>query len=462
MNGPCLADVLASTGAQLARGSADIVLAGVSTDTRTLRTGELFLALDGPNFRGSTFAPHAVRAGAAALLLAADTDLRVVPEGPAVALHPNPRRALGDLASWWRSQLAVPVVGITGSCGKTTTKNIVQQLLAARMETVASPNSYNNDVGVPLTLLMGERSTELFCVEIGTNNPGEIAALCRIARPTAGVITNVGAAHLEGLGSLEGVAREKGDLAAAIPRDGFLVLNADCRFTPDMRSRAAARVITFSVNGSGPSKGDLDATDLVFHAGGTTFRLGAKEVTSPLLGTHNVQNLLAAFSVCVGLGLELEEVLPYVASIDGGPQRMQRIDLAGLTLFDDTYNANPDGMRAAVRVLAGMHGYRRRVLVLGDMLELGELAGELHHRLGRDAAERGIDHLVLVGELAKAAAAGALEGGLAPEAVTHLASTSEATEAIGALLRDGDVALIKGSRRMRLERLVERLRDERA
>lgn len=462
MKGPTFQDVVASTGARLVRGdAAGVVLEGVSTDTRTLGRGELFFGLDGPNFRGADFAVAAIEKGAAALILAADADYESLPEGAVVALHQKPRRALGDLAAWWRSRLSAPVIGITGSCGKTTTKNILRELLSSQLETVASKNSFNNEIGVPLTLLSAEESTEAIVVEIGTNAPGEIAALSRIARPTAGVITNVGAAHLEGLGSLEGVAREKGDLARAVPRDGFVVLNADCRFMPDMRSRAAARVISFSIGGKGKEKGDLDATDLVFHAVGTTFKLEGREVTSPLLGTHNVQNLLAALCVMRGLGYDLDEVLPAVAAISGGPQRMERIELDGLTVFDDTYNSNPDAMRAAVRVLAGMHGFKRRVLVLGDMLELGELAAEMHHKLGREAAERGIDTLILVGDLAKAAAAGALEGGLDASSVIHLASTDLAEREITSLLRDGDVALVKGSRGMHLERLVERLRRAR-
>jgi len=435
----------------------------VSTDTRSITEGELFLALSGPNFDGNRFADRALEHGAGALLLRGGEDVRArsFPGEIPVAVHPDPRRALADLAAWHRSTLTVPVIGITGSCGKTTTKNIIHDLLSPRLEVVASPSSFNNDVGVPHTLLLGDRSTELFAIEMGTNHPGEIAALCRIARPNAGIITNVGAAHLEGLGSIEGVAGEKGDLAASLPRDGFLVLNADCCFTPAIRSRTAARVITFSVQASAGEEGDLAARDLYFHSGGSTFRLNGFEVTSPLLGTHNVQNLLAALAICRGLEIPLEEVLPLVPTLRGGRQRMERIDLDGLTVFDDSYNSNPDSLRAAVRVLAGLHGFERRVLVLGDMLELGELAAELHHGVGRDAAREGIDLLVLVGELAKAAAAGALEGGLPGEAVVHLPTTEDAIDAIDGLVRDGDGVLVKGSRLMRLERVVDRLKKVR-
>ncbi len=448
-------DVLDSTGAVLARGAAELEVSGVSTDTRTLRPGELFIALSGPNFDGNRFARQALDGGAAAVLLRDERrELGGLPGDRPVLLHRDPRRALADLAAWHRSRLSAPVVGITGSCGKTTTKNIVRDLFSRLMPVVASPSSFNNDIGVPHTILMADATTRLCVIELGTNHPGEIAGLCRIARPTAGIITNVGAAHLEGLGSLEGVAREKGDLAAALPRDGFLVLNADCRFTPVLRGRTSARVITYSVGAAPAERGDLDARELVFHSGGTTFRLDGFEVTSPLLGTHNVQNLLAALCVCIGLGVPIEEVLPAIPALRGGRQRMERIELGELVVFDDSYNANPESMRAAVRVLAGVHGHRRRVLVLGDMLELGDLAAELHHRIGAEAARAGIDLLILVGELAKAAAAGALEGGLDSSSVVHFPGTEEAASEVNAYLRPGDVVLVKGSRRLRLEEVV--------
>jgi len=458
-----LQDVLASTGSVLACGSAEVRVAGVSTDTRTLEPGELFVALSGPSFDGNVFAAQAAKAGAGALLLHAECmpAPAELPAGLPVLVHPDPRRALADLAAWYRSTLPMPVIGITGSCGKTTTKNVVATLFSRLFPVVASPSSYNNDIGVPLTLLMADRDTRLLAVELGTNHPGEIAALCRIARPTAGIITNVGASHLEGLGSLAGVAHEKGDLAASLPREGFCILNADCRFTPDIRSRTAARVITFSVDGSGEKKGDLDATDLYFHSGGTTFRLNGLEVTSPLLGTHNVQNLLAALCVCHGLSIPLVDVLPGVAELRDGPQRMERIALGDITVFDDTYNSNPESLRAAVRVLSGLHGHQGRVLVLGDMLELGDLAAELHHEIGREAAAAGIDRLVLVGELVKATAAGALEGGLSEESVFHFDDVGAAADELNGLLVSGDVILVKGSRRMRMERIVRALEQER-
>ena len=463
-----LRQVLDATGAQLVRGDERASVTGVSTDSRSLTRGQLFLALSGPSFDGNLFAAAASEQQAGALLLRVASEspgdpaeflarLAIADSEVPVAVHPNPRRALGDLAAWHRSRLSAPVVGVTGSCGKTTTKNMLRTLLAEQLETVASPSSFNNDIGVPHTLLLADAETEALIVELGTNAVGEIAGLCRIARPTGGIITNIGASHLEGLGSLEGVAREKGDLAAALPREGFLVLNADCRFAAQLSSGTAARVITFSVEGGG----DLNATQPVFHAGGTTFELDGVEITSPLLGTHNVQNLLAALAACRGLGLALEDVLPAVARLSGGRQRLERIELHGIVLYDDSYNSNPESARAAVRLLSGLHGHARRVLVLGDMLELGPFAAELHHALGAETAAGGVDHLVLVGDLVQATAAGALEAGLDEERLTHFHDTEAAASALPGLLCPGDVVLVKGSRATRLERVVAAISEAR-
>jgi len=448
-------DVLRATGAELLHGPESGTLRSVSTDTRSLEAEALFVALSGPNFNGNLFVRAAVERGAAGFLLSADDEelaplLRDLPADVALLRHPDPRRALSDLAAWHRSRFDIPVVGITGSCGKTTTKNILVELLSGERTVLGSPNSFNNDIGVPHTLFLADADTEVLVVEMGTNSPGEIAALCRTARPTGAILTNIGASHLEGLRSLDGVAAEKSELVACLSGEGFCVLNEDCPWTPRLRALTTARVLTFSVDGAG----DLNATDVWFHAGGTTFRLEGREVTFPLLGLHNVQNVLAALAACRGLGIGLDDVLPRVSALSGGHRRLERKTFGGLTVLDDTYNANPDSAKASVRVLAGIHGHRRRALVLGDMLELGDLAAELHHGVGLDAAQNGLDLLLLVGELTRATAAGALEGGLDASRIVHYATLNEALVQIPALLDDGDLVLIKGSRRMGLERLV--------
>jgi UDP-N-acetylmuramoyl-tripeptide--D-alanyl-D-alanine ligase len=451
-------EIVQATGAELLRSGAHALADGVSTDTRTLRAGELFLALAGPNHDGNRFASDALERGAAAVLVSkasAELVALAMTRGAALLRHPNPRGALADLARAHRRRLRSRVVGITGSCGKTTTKTILQELLASRLASVASPHSFNNDIGVPHTLFLADEATEALVVEMGTNGPGEIARLCSIAQPDGGILTNVGASHLAGLCSVEGVAEEKGQLLSALPSSGFCVLNSDCGWSARLRSRCSARVIGFSLEG----RGELNASDVVFEGGATTFRLGGRALTSPLLGLHNVQNLLAALAACRGLGLELDEVLPAVSRLKPAQRRMERHELGGLTLIDDSYNANPESARASVRVLSGLHGHRRRVLVLGDMLELGEHAGELHYQIGMEAAKSGLDMLVLVGSLTRAAAAGALEGGLPNERVIHLDDTDEAIRRVPPLIESGDVVLVKGSRLTGLDRLVKHLVD---
>lgn len=450
-------DILDSTGAVLLRGDGERWVHGVSTDTRALRPHQLFVALSGPNFDGNLFAQQACQLGAGAILLKGDSSLALpaLQGDVPLAVHAEPRRALADLASWHRSQLSIPVLGITGSCGKTTTKNILGQLLATRLRTVASPNSFNNDVGVPHTLLLADKTTQALVLEIGTNAPGEIAALSRIAQPTGAIITMIGASHLEGLGSIEGVAREKSALFASLPSDGFAVMNTDCRHADLLRASTRARVITVSIDGAG----EFNATHALFHSGGTTFRLRGREISSPLLGLHNISNLLCALAACHGMGIEIEELLPAISELKGGSRRMERHEIEGLVVFDDTYNANPESAGAAVRFLSGLHGRGRRVMVLGDMLELGASSPELHHALGREIAGSAIDLLVLVGDQVKATAAGALEAGMPAKRVVYVPSAEQAASEIDGLLRQGDTVLLKASRRIGLDRVVDHLRN---
>jgi UDP-N-acetylmuramoyl-tripeptide--D-alanyl-D-alanine ligase len=447
-------DLVRASGASLLSGSAQVRLRGVSTDTRTIQRGEFFFALCGPNFDGARFALDALERGASGVLLQDAKRLAgKVPANAVVLDHSDPRRALQDFARHYRSQLACPVIGITGSCGKTTTKTILLDLLGSRLSVAGSPASFNNDIGVPLTLFRADAGTEALVVEMGTNGKGEIAALASIARPTVGMVTTVGFSHLAGLGSIEGVAHEKADLVRMLPREGVAVLNADNRWTAAMARETDARVVTYSLEGAG----DLNARDIRFENGHTHLTLEGYEISSPLLGLHNVHNLLAALAACQAIGLPWPEVLPAVSRLKPAQRRMEQHELDGFTLIDDSYNANPESARASVRVLRGMHGFRRRVLVLGDMLELGELSPELHKSVGEYAAEGGIDVLLLVGELTAATAAGALEAGFPADQLFHVASTEEAIARAAGIFGAGDVVLVKGSRRTGLDRLVTQL-----
>lgn len=453
-----LEQVLDATGADLVRPpvrsqAAQLKLAGVSTDSRSAAPGSLFVGLSGPNFDGNRFGRDAAARGAKALLLRADPALSLegLPPEVGLAVHPDPQRALTDLAAWHRSRLACTVVGITGTCGKTTTKDLMVELFGRHRRTVGSQKSYNNHIGVPLTILAADESTEVLVCEIGTSGPGEISALSRLARPDIAVVTLIGAGHLEKLGSIEGVAREKSDLPASLGPDGLFVLDADGEFAGFLRSTTQARTLSFSTHG----RGDWNASDLRIDPAGTGFRLFGRDLHVPLAGEHNVKNLLAALIVGDALGLPFERLAPALPGLLASRQRLERRQVGSWTLYDDTYNANPDSARAALDLVAALPG--RRVFVLGDMLELGQLSPELHHGIGMHAAARGIDLFVAVGPLAAAAAAGALEGGLDAGRVRHFPGVERALEVFPSLLEPGDSVVLKASRGVRLERLVERL-----
>ena len=455
-------DLVRATSAEHRSGPRDVTLTGVSTDSRTIGRGELFLALDGATFEGARFVPDALARGAAAVLACARAGLPPS-GGVSIASVSDTRAALGALGAWHRGRLSAEVIGITGSCGKTTTKNMLVTLLARHRRTVGSPASFNNDIGVPLSLFRASESqaaspTEILVLEIGTNAPGEVEALCRIARPTIGVLTGIAASHLAGLGSIEGVAKEKGALVEAVSAEGTVVLPATTRFLPQLRARAAAPVTTFAVEAAA----DLVATELAFDGEGTSFRLnGSARLHLPLLGEHMVHNLLAALGAGVALGLDLEALTADLAQLQDGPGRLQRREVAGVLFLDDTYNANPESVGASVRVLSGMTQYARRVLVLGEMHELGEHSSTLHRETGHAVAAGAVDRLITIGPRARALAEGALEAGMDAACVTVCDELSAAQQQLSDLLVTGDVVLVKGSRAAGLDVLVARLEDAR-
>jgi UDP-N-acetylmuramoyl-tripeptide--D-alanyl-D-alanine ligase len=320
---------------------------------------------------------------------------------------------------------------------------------------VGSPKSFNNAIGLPLTLFQADESTELLVLEVGTSGPGEIAALARLAQPDVAIVTLIGAGHLERLGSLQGVAQEKSDLPAALPPEGTFVLEADAPFAAFLRSVTAAHTVGFSVEGSG----EWNATDLRLDGEGTRFKLRGREYRVPLVGAHNLKNLLAVLAAGEALGLGLDQLGPSLNQLSAQHQRLERRQAGDWVLYDDTYNANPESARAALDLLASLPRGGRRVFVLGDMLELGPLSPELHHQVGMHAAQSGLDLFITVGALAAAAAAGALEGGLPAHTLRHFSAVEEALETVPGLLAPGDTLVVKASRGVKLERLIARLVD---
>jgi UDP-N-acetylmuramoyl-tripeptide--D-alanyl-D-alanine ligase len=427
----------------------DVWLQGVSTDTRTLQPGQLFVALRGPNHDGHDYLAEAMARGAAGCLVE-----QVVTDCPAILVE-DTRLALGQLARAWRRRFDIPLVAITGSNGKTTVKEMLAAILARPDasqpgEVLATRGNLNNDIGLPLTLLELDARHRSAVVELGANHAGEIDYLTHIALPDVALITNAGPAHLEGFGSLEGVARAKGEIFAGLADNGTAVINADDAFAPLWRERAAPhRIVTFGLQPGA----EVTAR---WQAGANGSRLqvttpqGEVEITLALLGQHNVMNALAAIAAATALAVPLATLRTGLESLRPVPGRLElKTGPAGSRLIDDTYNANPASLAAALEVLAAFPG--RRILVLGDMAELGVDAGALHAEAGRLAREAGLDGLIGVGPLAAAAAREFGAGG------TACADQAGAIAQLQAGLDADSTVLVKGSRASRMERVVAAL-----
>lgn len=446
-----LPEILGATGGELVRWGPG-PFRGFSTDSRTLLPDEVFVALKGPRFDGQEFLSDALRRGASAAIASRDELC-----GSAALVHVDDGlRALGDLAVAYRRRLPVRVVGVTGSNGKTTTKEMIAAVLSASGASVAkSRGTENNLVGLPRTLLSLSGSEDFAVVEMGMNHPGEIWRLAEIARPDVGVITNVGPAHLESLGSLENVAAAKAELALALPPRATLIVNgADPRLEA-IGERCSCRTIVVgervrAMASSATASGQLLEVEV-------DGRHGVVEIA--MRGAHNVQNALLAVATGIALGLDLETALDGLRRFEPPPMRLEIVDLpSGARVLNDAYNANPASMQAALAALAAEPG-RRRIAVLGEMWELGEGAGRYHREVGHAAGRLRIDRLVAVGRHADQMADGAIEGGLGSEAVERAATTAAASERLTGTLGEGDVVLVKGSRAAHMEDIVQTLRS---
>jgi UDP-N-acetylmuramoyl-tripeptide--D-alanyl-D-alanine ligase len=427
-----IADIL---GTHIAAGRPDVLAAaGVSTDTRTLVRGAVFFALRGENFDGDAFARVALDAGAA-IVIVHHWQGGGLADGAAVIEVPDTLLALQRLALWWRKQLDLPVVAITGSNGKTSTKDFTTAVLSRKYEVSATRGNLNNHIGVPLTVLATTIEHTAAVWEMGMNHSGEIAQLCEIARPKFGVITNIGTAHIEFLGSQDSIAEEKGSLARALPQDGVLFILATCEYHEYLRQRTKAHLISV-----GNGRGLVRAEDLCFEAERTRFTLvieddGTAEVVLSVVGRHMVTNALLAAAVGWKLGVPIAEIAAALtsATLTGG--RLNRYSCRGVTVIDDTYNANPESMVAAIETLSDMplpHG-GRKIIVLGRMGELGVHAPAAHLRIGEFAAKHGLT-VIAVGAGAENIARGA-------DDAPYFPILDDAAEWLSAEVKPGDAVL---------------------
>ena len=447
-----LADILDSTGGRLLAGDANARAGAVSTDTRHLRRGQTFLALAGERFDGHDFLADAVRAGATCLVVRdADAAGKAVRKsGAAVVLVEDTRRALADLGRAARDRLSCPVIAVTGSCGKTTVKEMLGQILTRRFRGRVPPASYNNAVGVPLTLLAAETDDEFVVCEMGTNAPGEIARLAGLARPTIGIVTLVAPAHLAGLGSVEGVAEEKAALVRALPPDGLAILNADDARVAAMAETCPGRVVTVGTTW----EADLQAGHLIQTDRGLYFTAtGSAGFEVPVLGSHQAVLALEAAAAAQEVGIGLEASAEALRDFTPPPMRLTMEEVGGVVVVNDAYNAGPASMQTALDVLA-LWPDRRKVFFCGDMLELGQAAAEAHADLGRRIAEAEVSRLVCVGRHAGVTANAAVGAGLAAENVLAVEDAQAAADRVLATVKAGDVVLVKGSRAVGMERVA--------
>ncbi|HHZ20576.1 MAG TPA: UDP-N-acetylmuramoyl-tripeptide--D-alanyl-D-alanine ligase [Firmicutes bacterium] len=453
-----LEEILVATGGSLVTsGALDTLVTGICTDSRKLEPGQAFLALRGENFDGHTFLAEASQKGASVLIVAQAEHL---PPGVPAVLVTDTLSALGSLARYHRQRFSIPVIAITGSNGKTSTKEMTAAVIGSVWRTVKTEKNFNNEVGLPMTLLGMDQSTQACVVEMGMRGPGQIRSLAAIAQPTIGIITNVGVTHMELLGSQAAIAQAKGELAEALPDDGILVLNGDDPWVTAMDRRSRARAYRFSLE----KPTDLylverepknDGQQLVVDGAWGRFSLFL-----PAYGRYNAANALAAALAGLALGISPEKVAEGLARLTMVEGRLRlKTAPSGLRILDDTYNSSPPAVEAALEAMDGLDGNGRRIAVLGDMLELGEIAHQAHAEVGRMLARHRVDQLYAFGPLSREMAAAAGELGLASR---HYLEMEALLADLLPEVAPEDLILVKGSRGMRMERVVQALlgRDE--
>ena len=447
-----------ATGGTLLNGAAETMVRGIATDSRLVKAGDFFIALAGERFDAHTFLPEVAAKRPAAILASRARVPAGVSQCPLILVD-DTRQAFGRLAAVYRQQFMLPVVAVGGSNGKTTTKDLIASVLRQRWPVLASEASFNNDIGVPLTLLELSTTHRAAVLEVGTNHPGELAPLLQIIQPRFGVITSIGREHLEFFGDLAGVVREEGFMGEVLPADGRLFVHGEGDWLPALAARSRAPVVRIGF-GTGMN---LCGEDVRLDGSGVTFRVKSEhagmdvEYRVNLLGRHQVLNALLAIGVGAELGLTPEEIAQGLLECQPPKMRLQAWDWKGVTMLDDSYNANADSMLAALQTLHDLPCAGRRVAVLGDMAELGAETEPAHIEVGRRTAELGINHLIAVGRMAGTTAAAARRAGLAN--AVDVSEVDSATAVLRAMVRPGDTVLLKASRSTRLDRLGEALRE---
>ena len=448
-----ITDILTATGGSLICGSADMEFDAITTDSRDTAGGKLFIPIVGEKFDAHDFIPAAFDMGASASLTHCDTEPRL--DETLIRVR-DTRKALGDIARYYKQKYNVPTVTVTGSVGKTTTKDMIYAVVSQRYNAIKTLGNFNNDIGLPLTIFRLEKEHEAAVLEIGMNHFGEIDYLASIACPDVAVITNIGMSHIENLGSREGIFKAKTEVLKYLDADKAVIVNGDDDYLSTLKGNAPCRVVYFGIDNPENDVYAKDINDRGVDGIAFTAVADGKEypVTVAKSGVHNVYNALAA--ICVGreMGISVEEAAKGIAECEYTTMRMTITEENGMTIINDCYNASPDSIRAALGVLASAKA-KRRVAILGDVLEMGDFALKAHYDLGRSVAENKADILITVGENAAQIAKGARDCGM--ENVHSFGKTLEAQSFCADTVQEGDAVLIKASRGMHFEDIYKEI-----
>jgi len=452
-----LDDVLKATTGNLVTGASEKTFYGISTDSRLVKKGNLFIALKGEKFDGHDFVNQALQLGAAGIIVHdAKVSKDLTDKNVTVIKVVDTLIALGDLAHEWRKRFSIAVIGLTGSSGKTTTKEMIAAIIGRKKNILKTDGNLNNLIGLPQTIFRLTTEHELAILEMGTNTRGEIKRLTQIALPDIGLITNIGPAHLAGFGSIDVVREEKGDLFLNMSPSGTIIVNIDDKAVALCAERWTGRKITFSMS----PNADVTVKDIKMNGiKGMSFNLivdeNTQKVEMKIVGLHHVNNAMAAAAAAFAVGTDIKTIAEGLAEFRPFSGRMEMVKLRnGSFLLDDSYNANPASVREALMTLKDLKVHHNGFVFLGDMLELGTESEEMHRKIGMLIATIGINTLFLQGNFSRVTAAGAMEGGLSPENIFFLSNENNGINYLKENLKKGDWILVKGSRGMKMDKIV--------
>lgn len=449
-----LANIVKATGGVLKNGSPDKIITDVNTDSRVIGEGMLFVALKGVNFDGHDFVSVAEGHDCSAVLVSEDVECK-----GAKILVPDTLKALGDIATYYRSLFSLPFIGITGSVGKTTTKDMISCVLEEKFNVLKTKGNFNNQIGLPLTLFRLSKDNNIGVTEMGMSGFGEIDSLASMVKPETAVFTNIGMSHIEKLGSRENIRKAKFEMLNHAVKGGNVVFCGDDEMLWEARDAFYGfRAFSYGICNK---ECTVTASDIEYGTDFTKFKLchGQEEfeVNIPVLGEHNVKNALAAYLVGLCYGVTKEQYIDAISSFVPGNMRQNILDVNGITVINDCYNASPSSVQAGLKILSQIDKNRRKVAVLGDMLEMGDWASEAHSLVGKYVVESGVSLLVTVGKDSKNIASGAVNAGMESEKIKSFETNDEVISYLDKVVEKGDIVLVKASRGMKLETVVEHL-----